>query len=177
MFAYSHMDFEADRDPGPTGDPSLADMTRTAITILKKNPKGFFLFVEGLYLKKERRQIIDREKLMMSHISFFMFDNTGGRIDHAHHYNNAYRALDETLAMETALLAAMSMINPSETLLVLTADHSHVMTMGGQATPRGQPVLGKMTMICVLSLVCIKFIEIVGIDLIFVSIYFLIIKK
>ncbi|XP_044739893.1 alkaline phosphatase-like [Chrysoperla carnea] len=112
LFAYSHMDFEADRDPGPTGDPSLADMTRTAITILKKNPKGFFLFVEG------------------------------GRIDHAHHYNNAYRALDETLAMETALLAAMSMINPSETLLVLTADHSHVMTMGGQATPRGQPVLG-----------------------------------
>lgn len=51
--------------------------------------------------------------------------------------------MDETLAMETALLAAMSMVNPTETLLVLTADHSHVMTMGGQATPRGQPVLGR----------------------------------
>ncbi|GLV44332.1 Alkaline phosphatase 2 [Carabus blaptoides fortunei] len=112
LFAYSHMDFEADRDPGPTGDPSLADMTRSALNILQKNSKGFFLFVEG------------------------------GRIDHAHHYNNAYRALDETLAMETALLAAMEMVNPTETLLVLTSDHSHVMTMGGQATPRGHPILG-----------------------------------
>lgn len=50
LFSYSHMDFEADRDPGPTGDPSLADMTRSALSILLKNPKGFFLFVEGLYL-------------------------------------------------------------------------------------------------------------------------------
>ncbi|KAJ3664703.1 hypothetical protein Zmor_000251 [Zophobas morio] len=111
LFAYSHMDFEADRDPGPTGDPSLADMTRSALSILLKNPKGFFLFVEG------------------------------GRIDHAHHYNNAYRALDETLAMETALLAALALINPTETLIVVTSDHSHVLTMGGQATPRGHPIL------------------------------------
>ncbi|KAI4458405.1 alkaline phosphatase [Holotrichia oblita] len=112
LFAYSHMDFEVDRDPGPTGDPSLADMTRSALSILQKNPKGFFLFVES------------------------------GRIDHAHHYNNAYRALDETLALETALLAALALVNPTETLLVLTADHSHVFTFGGQATPRGHPILG-----------------------------------
>lgn len=45
--------------------------------------------------------------------------------------------------METALLAAMEMVNPTETLLVVTSDHSHVMTMGGQATPRGHPILGK----------------------------------
>ncbi|KAJ8933069.1 hypothetical protein NQ314_014238, partial [Rhamnusium bicolor] len=65
-----------------------------------------------------------------------------GRIDHAHHYNNAYRALDETLAMETALLAALALVNPTETLIVVTSDHSHVLTMGGQATPRGHPILG-----------------------------------
>ncbi|KAJ8915215.1 hypothetical protein NQ315_015438 [Exocentrus adspersus] len=112
LFSYSHMDFEADRDPGQTGDPSLADMTRSALAILLKNPKGFFLVVEG------------------------------GRIDHAHHYNNAYRALDETLAMETALLAALALINPTETLIIVTSDHSHVITMGGQATPRGHPILG-----------------------------------
>ncbi|XP_023310523.1 alkaline phosphatase, tissue-nonspecific isozyme-like isoform X2 [Anoplophora glabripennis] len=112
LFSYSHMDFEADRDPGPTGDPSLADMTRSALSILLKNPKGFFLVVEG------------------------------GRIDHAHHYNNAYRALDETLAMETALLAALALVNPTETLIIVTSDHSHVLTMGGQATPRGHPILG-----------------------------------
>ncbi|KAH1021324.1 hypothetical protein HUJ04_010855 [Dendroctonus ponderosae] len=67
---------------------------------------------------------------------------TGGRIDHAHHYNNAYRALDETLAMETAVLAALAMVNPTETLIVVTSDHSHVLTLGGQATPRGHPILG-----------------------------------
>nr|CAD7201229.1 unnamed protein product [Timema douglasi] len=75
---------------------------------------------------------------------YVIFPNSpsGGRIDHAHHYNNAYRALDETLALEAALLAALSMINPAETLVVLTADHSHVMTLGGLATPRGNPILG-----------------------------------
>nr|CAD7437449.1 unnamed protein product [Timema bartmani] len=113
LFAYSHMEFEADRNPGPEGDPSLAEMTRTALHVMLKNPRGFFLFIEG------------------------------GRIDHAHHYNNAYRALDETLALEAALLAALSMINPAETLVVLTADHSHVMTLGGLATPRGNPILGQ----------------------------------
>ncbi|XP_050306488.1 alkaline phosphatase-like [Anthonomus grandis grandis] len=112
LFSYSHMDFDVDRDPGPAGDPSLADMTRSALSILLKNPKGFLLVVEG------------------------------GRIDHAHHYNNAYRALDETLAMDTAVLAALEMVNPTETLIVVTSDHSHVLTMGGQATPRGHPILG-----------------------------------
>lgn len=46
--------------------------------------------------------------------------------------------------METALLAALAMINPTETLIVLTSDHSHVVTMGGQATPRGHPILGNI---------------------------------
>lgn len=77
----------------------------------------------------------------LTFIAFFLW--LGGRIDHAHHYNNAYRALDETLAMETAVLAALAMVNPTETLIVLTSDHSHVITLGGQATPRGHPILGK----------------------------------
>lgn len=72
----------------------------------------------------------------------FLFSCVGGRIDHAHHYNNPYRALDETLELETALLAALERVNPAETLIVVTADHGHVMTFGGQATPRGHPVLG-----------------------------------
>lgn len=68
----------------------------------------------------------------------------GGRIDHANHFNNAYRALDETLAMETALIVALSLVNPTETLIVLTSDHSHVLTFGGVETPRGHPILGKL---------------------------------
>ncbi|XP_075975455.1 alkaline phosphatase-like [Anticarsia gemmatalis] len=128
LFEYSHMEFNAERGAvadaeegtGATSavkadDPSLADMTRAALSILTKNDKGFFLLIEG------------------------------GRIDHAHHYNNPYRALDETLELETALLAALERVNPAETLIVVTADHGHVMTFGGQATPRGHPVLGADT--------------------------------
>ncbi|XP_049872225.1 alkaline phosphatase-like isoform X1 [Pectinophora gossypiella] len=130
LFEYSHMDFNAERgavtdaDEESTAgvtvkadDPSLADMTRAALSILLKNDKGFFLLIEG------------------------------GRIDHAHHYNNPYRALDETLELETALLAALERVNPAETLIVVTADHGHVMTFGGQATPRGHPVLGADTVV------------------------------
>lgn len=72
---------------------------------------------------------------------------SGGRIDHAHHYNNPYRALDETLELETALLAALERVNPTESLIVVTADHGHVMTFGGQATPRGHPVFGECTIL------------------------------
>ncbi|XP_063534716.1 alkaline phosphatase-like [Cydia strobilella] len=130
LFEYSHMEFNAERgavtdaEEGSADgsavkadDPSLSDMTRAALSILLKNDKGFFLLIEG------------------------------GRIDHAHHYNNPYRALDETLELETALLAALERVNPAETLIVVTADHGHVMTFGGQATPRGHPVLGADTMV------------------------------
>jgi len=69
---------------------------------------------------------------------------SGGRIDHAHHYNNAYRALDETLALEEAVEAVMKEVDLTETLLVVTADHSHVLTLGGLATHRGNPIFGEL---------------------------------
>lgn len=81
----------------------------------------------------------------------------GGRIDHAHHYNNPYRALDETLELETALLAALEKVNPAETLIVVTADHGHVMTFGGQATPRGHPILGNFLFILIIA--CVPMIQ------------------
>lgn len=112
LFAYSHMDFDVDRNTNGTGDPSLTEMTLKALRILAKNPEGYFLFVEG------------------------------GRIDHAHHYNNAYRALDETLALEEAVRAVVKEVDLTETLIVVTADHSHVLTLGGLATHRGNPILG-----------------------------------
>lgn len=51
LFDYSHMSFAADQPPGMAGDPSLLDMTMTALSVLEKNPKGFFLMVEGIYLR------------------------------------------------------------------------------------------------------------------------------
>jgi alkaline phosphatase len=45
------MQYELERkDPNHevAGEPSLAEMTEKAIKILSKNPKGFFLLVEGI---------------------------------------------------------------------------------------------------------------------------------
>ena len=113
LFEPAHMNFEADRVKDRSGEPSLADMTRSAITVLKNNPKGFFLMVEG------------------------------GRIDHAHHSGNAFRALSDTVAFSDAVRAAMTMTSDKDTLIIVTADHSHTMTFAGYPA-RGNPILGKV---------------------------------
>ncbi len=113
LFEPSHMQFEADRHNDEAGEPSLAEMTAKAIDILKQNAKGFFLMVEG------------------------------GRIDHAHHYGNAHRALHDTLAFDAAVATAIEKTDFEDTLIIVTADHSHVFTMGGYPV-RGNPILGKV---------------------------------
>lgn len=45
LFEPGDLRFEVDRDPKL--DPSIVEMTEKAIRILRKNPKGFFLLVEG----------------------------------------------------------------------------------------------------------------------------------
>lgn len=42
------MQYEYQREKGPSGEPSLAEMTKKAIEILQKNDKGYFLLVEGI---------------------------------------------------------------------------------------------------------------------------------
>lgn len=111
LFERSHMQYEADRAKDAGGEPSLAEMTVKAIDMLKKNDKGFVLMVEA------------------------------GRIDHAHHAGNAARALEDTLALSAAVEAAYAAVNPEETLIVVTADHSHVFSIAGYPT-RGNPILG-----------------------------------
>ena len=49
LFEPSHMKYEADRED-ETGDwrePSLAEMTKKSLDILKQSPDGYFLLVEG----------------------------------------------------------------------------------------------------------------------------------
>ncbi len=119
LFERSHMRFDHDRvnpPPGETGrvaadEPSLAEMTRTALKLLKKNPKGYFLMVEG------------------------------GRIDHAHHGGNAFRALTDTIAFSDAVQVALDDTDAADTLIVVTSDHSHTMTFAGYPQ-RGNPILG-----------------------------------
>ena len=113
LFSYSHMQYEADRKLDAAGEPSLSDMTSKAIDILSKNRQGYFLMVEG------------------------------GRIDHAHHAGNAYRALTDTIEFSRAVTVALEKTAASDTLILVTADHSHVFTMAGYPT-RGNPILGKV---------------------------------
>ncbi|WP_241262870.1 alkaline phosphatase [Parahaliea mediterranea] len=113
LFNESHMQYEADRGNDVAGEPSLTEMTTAAIEVLDNNPEGFFLMVES------------------------------GRIDHAHHAGNAYGALSDTVEMARAVEAAMAATNPEETLIIVTADHSHVFTIGGYPK-RGNPILGQV---------------------------------
>ena len=65
----------------------------------------------------------------------------GGRIDHAHHAGNAYRALGDTIAFADAVAVAVERTDPAETLILVTADHSHTLTIAGYPA-RGNPILG-----------------------------------
>jgi alkaline phosphatase len=113
LFDRDHLKFEADRLADKGGEPSLMELTTKAIDILSKNKKGFFLMVEG------------------------------GRIDHAHHAGNAYRALVETIEFSHAVRAAQLKTDPRDTLIIVTADHSHTLTISGYPK-RGNPILGKV---------------------------------
>lgn len=116
LFEPSHMQFEADRTEDPGKEPSLKEMTALAVKQLSANDKGYFLLVEA------------------------------GRIDHAHHLSNAYRALGDTVALSDAVAWAVDNVDLEETLIVVTADHSHTMTMSGYPR-RGNPILGTVEMV------------------------------
>ena len=94
-----------------TTEPELAEMTAKAIDLLAARENGYFLMVEG------------------------------ARIDHGHHDGIAGYALLETQEFAKAVATALEKVDLSETLVLVTADHSHTLTMGGYTT-RGNPILG-----------------------------------
>jgi alkaline phosphatase len=67
---------------------------------------------------------------------------TGGRIDTAHHETRAHISLDETVEFAKAVQAAVDLTNEEDTLIVVTSDHSHTLTLSGYAV-RGNPIFGK----------------------------------
>jgi alkaline phosphatase len=115
LFEPSHMQYEADRARDPGKEPSLRDMTALAVKQLSAKKEGYFLLVEA------------------------------GRIDHAHHFSNAFRALGDTVALSEAVQWAVDNVDLSETLILVTADHSHTMTISGYPR-RGNPILGTVEM-------------------------------
>ncbi|MCO7208383.1 MULTISPECIES: alkaline phosphatase [Pseudoalteromonas] len=113
LFNESHMQYEADRANDVAGEPSLAEMTAKAIDVLDNNANGFMLTVEA------------------------------GRIDHGHHAGNAYNALSDTVELSKAVQVALDKTSIEDTLIIVTADHSHVFTIAGYPK-RGNPILGKV---------------------------------
>jgi alkaline phosphatase len=111
LFEPSHMQWEAHRARDRAGEPSLAEMTELAIRRLSRQRAGFVLMVEG------------------------------GRIDHGHHAGSAHLALHDAVAFSEAIAAALRLIDLDETLVVVTADHSHVFAIAGYPQ-RGNPILG-----------------------------------
>ena len=111
LFEGSHMEYEANRGNDLGGEPSLAEMTAKAIDMLDNNDRGYLLVIES------------------------------GRIDHGHHAGSAYGALTDTIEMSQAVQVAMDATSTDNTLIMVTADHSHVFTVGGIAK-RGNPILG-----------------------------------
>ena len=79
-------------------------------------------------------------QLLQKHKHFLLIVESG-RIDHAHHAGNAYRALEETIEFDKAIKRANELVDTNKTLMVVTADHSHTMTIAGYPT-RGNPILG-----------------------------------
>ena len=113
LFASSHLSYDADRQATGADEPTVAEMTEAAIEVLSKNEDGYFLMVES------------------------------GRIDHGHHAGNAYNALHDAVAFADAVQAAKDKVNLEDTLILVTADHSHVFTIAGYPT-KGNPILGKV---------------------------------
>ena len=51
LFSASHMEYALRKNNSTdVNNPTLEEMTRTAIQLLQKEEKGFVLLVEGLYL-------------------------------------------------------------------------------------------------------------------------------
>lgn len=110
--ADTHLSYVSERN---TAQPTLAEMAVKSVEMLSKNPKGYFLMVEG------------------------------GKIDHALHDTHARNAVLETGAFSDAIKAVLDKVretdpNLEHTLLVVTADHDHGMTINGYPK-RGNSVL------------------------------------
>ncbi|NXS61940.1 PPBI phosphatase, partial [Brachypteracias leptosomus] len=110
MGLFEPADMKYDLVRNTTLDPSLTEMMEAAITILSRNPNGFYLFVED-------------------------------KIDHGHHDGKAHKALIEAVEFDRAIEKAGTLTDETQTLTVVTADHSHVFSFGGY-TLRGSSIFG-----------------------------------
>jgi alkaline phosphatase len=92
--------------------PTLAEMSGAAINVLDEDPDGFFLLVEG------------------------------GAVDWASHGNQSGRVIEEEIAFNKAIEAAIDWVeknsNWDETLVIITGDHETGYLTGPESNPDDQ---------------------------------------
>lgn len=112
LFGNREMDYDLDRDT--TRQPSIAEMTRTAISKLSRDPNGFFLMVEG------------------------------SKVDWAAHNNDPAGVYTEFLAFDRAVGEALAFARANgETAVIITADHGNSGLSIGRADLKGYDRLSK----------------------------------
>jgi len=84
-------------------NPTLADMSRAALTVLEQNPRGFWLMIEA------------------------------GDVDWANHDNNIDNSVGAVFSGDAAFRAVVDWVEArqawSETVVILTADHGHYLQL------------------------------------------------
>lgn len=96
MFAASDMAYEMDREENAPSQPSLAEMTGTAISLLSQDSDGFFLMVEG------------------------------SKVDWAAHANDPVGLVSDILAFDDALAVALDYAKlHQDTMVIALTDHGN----------------------------------------------------
>ena len=103
LFEPKEMFFDSERKRGAGNEPSIEEMTEFAIKFLQQiqGDEGYLLVIEG------------------------------ARIDHGNHFKNAYLALAGTVARSNAVRKAASLFDLTDTLVIVTADHSSSLVFSG----------------------------------------------
>lgn len=110
LFADVHIPHELNRPTTAPQIPTLEEMTRAAIARLAAEPQGYVLLIEAAH------------------------------IDKAHHAGLINASLTEAIEFSKAVAVAREMTDPADTLILVTADHSHGLVLNGGG--RGDDVLG-----------------------------------
>lgn len=111
---YGDRDMAYDIDRNPEEQPSIEEMTRTAIQKLSKNDNGFFLMVEG------------------------------SKVDWAAHANDPVAMTTDYLAFDRAVGAALEFARQNgETTIIVTADHGNSGISIGRESCKGYDKLTK----------------------------------
>ncbi|GLH12243.1 Membrane-bound alkaline phosphatase [Gryllus bimaculatus] len=160
LFESSHMMYHLDALQAPYNEtePTLTDMVRAAITTLQRHSEGFHhmslvtvqsrsrAYEINLHIILTTFSSLHRHQIDIGQMtgatepqkrSFFVTLNSvsinacGGRIDQGHHETWAHKALDETVQMAEAVRAAAELTDEQDTLIVVTADHAHTMSING----------------------------------------------